>query len=826
MSKDISKPYSFSIYLTPRAKKKLESIVNCIITIVEAPTGFGKTTLMKYYSSTRNWKANWIDIRSNTKEIFWEDLCDTVSEDLAEQFKQVGFPQSDKQIAMLRTAIMECDIAGECYIFIDNYHNIADIYSDMFLDILSEYMTSKCHLIIITQALATNISFDLTLKKTVLNITREDLEFMPEDIMGFYKAHNIEISVIDAQKIYDYTEGWISAIYLQMISYYDDNTAHKYLTIDRLVDKSVWSKLNTNKQNLMIALSRIDGFSLREAKKMTDDKELINTMDKILASVFFVRYDQNTKLFYMHHIFISFLIDRFDEMTVDEQKLIIIRTGSILEERGRIIDALKHYYGIGEWELIYRTTPSFNELYPFLNKENKDFFMSIIYNCPHEIRQKYHLFTIIMCLVLFAYSEKDRLYECLMETVFSIEEDVIISDRLRRNLLGTVYYVRGYTEVNNISIMNYFYKKSLEYTGAIVIGLTSNTPFTYGCPSVLHIYHTDNELFDNEIMNLNECMPNYYRLSDGHGKGAEALFKAEALFNKGNIKDAEILCHKAHYMADSRDQKSIYICAHLLMTRMSVFEADYTLFCDNMDSFNKEFKTPHINDQIYSDMIDMCWGFMYIQLDEKDKTANWLKSWETIEERHNIIAISYANIIYGKWLILEGEYEKFLGISGQFLGVASVYSMVMPAIYTYIYISIANLYLGNTEKAVKMLDEAIIIAKDNDIIMPFVENYSSIKETLENLEIMIRHHGFIKNIKQLEENYSKGIRIIQKNMRNKINYGLTNRELDVAKLAAKRYSNKEIADQLFIAESTVKSNLKIIFNKLEIGSRTELHRFF
>ncbi len=35
------------------------------------------------------------------------------------------------------------------------------------------------------------------------------------------------------------------------------------------------------------------------------------------------------------------------------------------------------------------------------------------------------------------------------------------------------------------------------------------------------------------------------------------------------------------------------------MTRMSVFEADYTLFCDNMDSFNKEFKTPHINEIIY-----------------------------------------------------------------------------------------------------------------------------------------------------------------------------------------------------------------------------------
>ena len=57
-------------------------------------------------------------------------------------------------------------------------------------------------------------------------------------------------------------------------------------------------------------------------------------------------------------------------------------------------------------------------------------------------------------------------------------------------------------------------------------------------------------------------------------------------------------------------------------------------------------------------------------------------------------------------------------------------------------------------------------------------------------------------------------------------YGLTVRESDVAKLAAKRYSNKEIAEHLFIAESTVKSNMKVIFNKLQINSRAELKNFF
>lgn len=826
MSNDIRTPDLSSIYLTPRAKLKLDSIENYSITIVEAPTGFGKTTLLKNYSSTQKSKVSWIDIRSTSKQIFWDDLCDNISDELAEQFKQIGYPQNEEQIVRLRAAVRNHDIEDEHYLFIDNYHNIADVYSDMFIDMLTGCLSEKMHLIIITHSLATNISFDMTLKQNVLNITKDDLEFMTCDIINLYKKHSLYITEYDAQKIYDYTEGWISAIYLQLIGSYNDTAIHKYLTIDRLVDRTVWSRLSPNEQTLMISLSRIDGFSLREAKKITDDDELINTMDKILASVFFIRYDLKDKLFYIHPIFIRFLIDRFEDMTVEEQKSIITKASKILEERGMLIDAYMHYYGIGEWELIYSSRPTFNELYPFLDKDNKEFFMNIIYKCPREIRHKHYYFCILMSLVLFVYSEKDRLYEYLMELIFMIEEDTLLSDRSRKDLLGTVYYVRGYVEVNNISIMKYFYKKSLEYTGTILVNMTSNIPYTFGCPSIMHLFHKDNELVDSEIMDLGECMPNYYRLSDGHGKGADALLKAEYLFNKGNIKAAEILCHKALYMAESRNQRSIYICEQLLAARMSVFDADYSEFRDIMYSLNCKFTTGKRTEKIYSNMIDMCYGFMYIQLEEKDRIADWLKDYEAIESRLNIITISYANIIYGKWLIFEGEYEKLLGISGQFLGIASVYTMVMPKIYSYIYISIANSYMGNTEKAIRILNEAIIIAQDNEIMMPFVENYSYISELLENLELMIKHNVFIKNIKHLVKYYSKGIRVIQNNIRNKVNYGLTNRELDVAKLAAQRYTNKEIAQKLYIAESTVKSNLKIVFNKLDIGSRNELSKYF
>ncbi|HET8631243.1 MAG TPA: response regulator transcription factor [Thermomicrobiales bacterium] len=50
---------------------------------------------------------------------------------------------------------------------------------------------------------------------------------------------------------------------------------------------------------------------------------------------------------------------------------------------------------------------------------------------------------------------------------------------------------------------------------------------------------------------------------------------------------------------------------------------------------------------------------------------------------------------------------------------------------------------------------------------------------------------------------------------------LTERELQVLELMAKGYRNKEIARELFITERTVKFHANIIFQKLNVDSRTE-----
>lgn len=54
------------------------------------------------------------------------------------------------------------------------------------------------------------------------------------------------------------------------------------------------------------------------------------------------------------------------------------------------------------------------------------------------------------------------------------------------------------------------------------------------------------------------------------------------------------------------------------------------------------------------------------------------------------------------------------------------------------------------------------------------------------------------------------------------NAGLTNRETEIGLLLANDYTNLQIAEELFIAETTVKKHLTHIYEKTNTGGRKEL----
>ena len=57
-------------------------------------------------------------------------------------------------------------------------------------------------------------------------------------------------------------------------------------------------------------------------------------------------------------------------------------------------------------------------------------------------------------------------------------------------------------------------------------------------------------------------------------------------------------------------------------------------------------------------------------------------------------------------------------------------------------------------------------------------------------------------------------------------FELTEREREIAQLAADGLRNHEIAEALFVSENTVRAHLRTIFQKLDIDRRAKLSKVF
>ena len=128
----------------------------------------------------------------------------------------------------------------------------------------------------------------------------------------------------------------------------------------------------------------------------------------------------------------------------------------------------------------------------------------------------------------------------------SIREHPKLSEEERGNLLGECDLIQSFLMYNDISRMSQFHRSASEKMTRPAISIRSDGGWTFGSPSVLMMFHRKSGDLDKELEEMNQCMPHYYKITNGHGQGAETIMSAEAHFMRGNFVDAHIALEKAY----------------------------------------------------------------------------------------------------------------------------------------------------------------------------------------------------------------------------------------------------------------------------------------
>lgn len=815
------------LFFSDRLMNKLKSIYDSNLTLVEAPAGFGKTTSVRNILNDSDEAVVWITVENEDKDVFYAELCNciqNIDRKTAVKLKNIGWPEDYETADKIVNALSEMEITDNYIIVFDNFQYIFSPYIKSaifrFLDIAGD----NIRVVILTQ----NIKFEPVIERIASNkvnyIGKSDLEFTCDDIRMYFRECGIRLEEDEADYLFKYTEGWISAIYLQLLHYVSNNKFEADTGIDKLVCMAIWDKLSVEEQDFLIAISIYDSFSLKQAFFIGSDDLSQEEIKNLLSSNSFIRYDARDRKYFTHAILRYYLQSEFDKLDKIVKKRVYERAAKWYEENENYYQALLYYYKIRKYDDIYYMTLSFEDLVPHLTRQNKEMFIKTIASVSFDAKEQNIRRSIIFSFVLFIYNEKE-----FFENECEMIQDMIKNSKYLRSrekdvLLGEILFVNSFLYYNDLDKMCGMYKNSYDYMQSPSTIYCPRVSIIFQNPSVLSCFHSGTGRVEEELSKFEETMILYYKMTSGNSKGLEAVMRAEILYNRGNFKDAEILCQKALYMAETRNQVNVYICAMFLMAKMAVFEGGYDNMKCILQSIRKKINASMENDKLF--MADLCDGWIYMMLDKSNGMPAWLKNEKTIEEKASVFTLAVSNVIYAKYLIINNQYEKLLGISGQMLGSTRIYHYLMYEIYLYLYIAVANYKMGNKIKAVKFVDEAAALACRDGFVLPFVENYPYIRDILILDSDKREYMEFMNYVHILYKKYEKGFKEVLNSYKEDMDYGLTSRELQIARLAAKRLTNKEIADQLYIAVGTVKSNLKTIFAKLNIKSRSELKNYF
>jgi LuxR family maltose regulon positive regulatory protein len=221
----------------------------------------------------------------------------------------------------------------------------------------------------------------------------------------------------------------------------------------------------------------------------------------------------------------------------------------------------------------------------------------------------------------------------------------------------------------------------------------------------------------------------------------------------------------------------------------------------------------------------MCQAYVGCKLDQPQTLSSLFREGWNIHFNYNFKALAPICVLHAEVLLARKEFVALIALADSYLATARIYPNLLVEIMLEIEIAGAYEKIGERNNALFHLNHALVLAFPDRIIMPFVEFSKYILPLLRQVSREIDAE-YIKNISQRAQDFREKLNMIQLNFFSKELYHLTQQEVKIARLAAEGYSNQEIAETMFIQESTVKTHLTHVFSKLDIEKRSQLRPLF
>ena len=357
----------------PRLIERLERGTASKVTLVSAPAGFGKTTLLADWlasgpaASADERSAAWLslDRGDNDPASYWTYLItalQTVAPGVgADMLTLLQEPQPPPIEAVLSRLLNDLGaIARDILLVLDDYHVIEEREVQDGMAFLLDHLPPQLHLVIASRADPVLPLARLRVRGELVETRAAELRFTPEEAAAYLnQTMGLVLSAQDVAALEARTEGWVAALQLAALSIQgrDDVAAFiagfagddRYI-LDYLAEE-VLQRQPEHVQSFLLQTSILDRLSGPLCDAVTGHgggKAMLEALER--GNMFLVPLDDRRRWYRYHHLFADVLQARLlDERQHDVADL-HRRASEWYEQNGEQSVAIRHALAAEDFE--------------------------------------------------------------------------------------------------------------------------------------------------------------------------------------------------------------------------------------------------------------------------------------------------------------------------------------------------------------------------------------------------------------------------------------------------------------------------------------------
>lgn len=809
------------IYMSDRLQAQLQQIDQYAMTCVVAPMGYGKTTAVNWFLGERSkapgTRVVRISVYSDSLAIFWRNAQSAFAHAGLDFLRQYELP-SDLQGAMLVMDDLNRALVGTgpFYIFLDDYHLLQGPRCAHSLCKCAVRLPKNVHIIVASRNHFLSEAEIAKLCSRVCILGPKQLRLDKDDLAVYTRRCGADLTESQLQQLLYATEGWISAVYLNLRTLADRGALpERGSDIYNLFTAAMLDPLPPMQQEFLTVLSLADEFTIEMAKAVTGREDAAELLADLTTRNAFVKRLPDSDRYRCHHVMKHCAMRAFHKLSAEKQTVYYDRYGQWYEQHGHLLHAMTAYRACGDYDALLRVIEKDSGICLAITRPK--IVLADLDACPKSTLKEHPIALLVLMRCMFNWHQIPKMLELKNLLLETVEEHPAWPGEYRSNLLGECDLITSFLFYNDIAAMSVLHRSASEKMTRPAISIQKANGWTFNSPSVLMMYHSKPGALDAELAEIDRCMPHYCKITDNHGIGADRLMQAEAAFTRGQLDDAMIALERTYAQTDGSGQENIALCGDFLSLRLSLFGQGAPRYTPlgRYELLQQQHNVPWVR------FWDACCAYYYALLGQEEAIPEPFRLHRL--EGINFLAPGRPMIllIENQVYLAQKAWPKVIGRSEKLLEGAAAFRYSLVALYLRIQTAAAYAMMAKQTEAAALLQETLQEAKMDGLVLPFAENYRYLKPLLQDMP----QDAFTSRIQTLGEalethcaellyarTYPAGFDV------------LTEREREICALIAARLSNREIAARLFLSEGSVKQYCNRIYSKLNIEGDTRSKR--